>query len=161
MTSASSESSNEPAHTSRLARAFASGTSEEWNIATCADPENFVRGGPTLIFFFFFFFLWNGDQIPSSARAYACPLCYTQKKYKRHSCTGSVLNFNLEYNNNTQYRKILKCIPHIICLTQTSLQIRFGYVTHLIRKSKLLHREQQYQILVPYLCQHFPWKRSL
>ena len=29
---------------------------------SCADPESFVRGGPTLktFFFFFFFFFWGG-----------------------------------------------------------------------------------------------------
>ena len=30
--------------------------------SSCADPENFVRGGPTLNFFFFIFFLeWRED----------------------------------------------------------------------------------------------------
>ena len=27
-------------------------------LQTCADPESFVRGGPTLTFFFFFFFFF-------------------------------------------------------------------------------------------------------
>ena len=29
-------------------------------VLTCADPESFVRGSPTLITFFFFFFLGGG-----------------------------------------------------------------------------------------------------
>ena len=137
--------------------------------ATCADTESFVRGGPTLTGFFI---VDEGREDPnttisgpSSARAYAGHLCYTQKKYKRHCCTGSNIKMSLiltsKYNNNTQYRKILKCIPHIICLTQTSLQIRCGSVTRLMRKSKVLHREKQSRSQCHICVYTFLEKRSI
>ena len=35
----------------------------------CADPEKFVRGGPTLTTFFFFFKLMRGDMIQIPLKA--------------------------------------------------------------------------------------------
>ena len=34
-------------------------------VKTCADPENFVRGGPNLISFLYFFLIDEGIEIPN------------------------------------------------------------------------------------------------
>ena len=44
---------------------FESTVVEPWSV-TCADPESFVRGGPTLTFFLFVFLFDEGREDPNT-----------------------------------------------------------------------------------------------
>ena len=53
------------------------------NYNPCADPESFVRGGPTLIIFFLFFFSFRGDALK------------TTKSGQLTACQGNAIEMTL------------------------------------------------------------------